>query len=176
MTQEGTHLSCCGHTLKGLSGQGGPSSHSQAYCPSPTPIPEGPRVLRLPMLGRLQEEEANSLTADNLEKFGKLSAAPGPPDDGTLLSEAKLQSILSFLDEMEKSGQERPAPWREVVSSQESTRLPVGSVIICKAPRAAKPQALTGLPCHYPGIFSRQVTLSSGWSDVPWPHCLWGVS
>lgn len=29
----------------------------------------------------LQEEDANSLTADNLEKFGKLSAAPGPPDD-----------------------------------------------------------------------------------------------
>ncbi|XP_028643690.1 centrosomal protein of 131 kDa [Grammomys surdaster] len=60
-----------------------------------------------------EEEEANSLTADNLEKFGKLSAAPGPPDDGTLLSEAKLQSIMSFLDEMEKSGQEQPAPWRE---------------------------------------------------------------
>ncbi|XP_031208678.1 centrosomal protein of 131 kDa isoform X2 [Mastomys coucha] len=61
-----------------------------------------------------EEEGANSLTADNLEKFGKLSAAPGPPDDGTLLSEAKLQSIMSFLDEMEKSGQEqRPAPWRE---------------------------------------------------------------
>ncbi|XP_076791460.1 centrosomal protein of 131 kDa isoform X2 [Arvicanthis niloticus] len=55
-----------------------------------------------------EEEEANSLTADNLEKFGKLSAAPGPPDDGTLLSEAKLHSIMSFLDEMEQ-----PAPWRE---------------------------------------------------------------
>lgn len=72
------------------------------------------------MLGHLQEEEANSLTADNLEKFGKLSAAPGPPDDGTLLSEAKLHSIMSFLDEMEKSGQEQPAPWREVVTSQVS--------------------------------------------------------
>lgn len=69
------------------------------------------------MLGHLQEEEANSLTADNLEKFGKLSAAPGLPDDGTLLSEAKLQSIMSFLDEMEKSGQQ-PAPWREAVSNQ----------------------------------------------------------
>nr|BAT46536.1 centrosomal protein 131 [Tokudaia muenninki] len=64
-----------------------------------------------------EEEDANSLTADNLEKFGKLSAAPGPPDDRTLLSEAKLQSIMSFLDEMEKSGQEQPAPWREVVNS-----------------------------------------------------------
>ncbi|XP_021067881.1 centrosomal protein of 131 kDa [Mus pahari] len=60
-----------------------------------------------------EEEDANSLTADNLEKFGKLSAAPSPPDDGTLLSEAKLQSIMAFLDEMEKSGQERPAPWWE---------------------------------------------------------------
>lgn len=80
------------------------------------PVPEGPQcVPKPPMLGHLQEEDANSLTADNLEKFGKLSAAPGPPDDGTLLSEAKLQSIMSFLDEMEKSGQERPAPWREVV-------------------------------------------------------------
>ena len=51
----------------------------------------------------------SSLTADNLEKFGKLSAAAGPPEDGTLLSEAKLQSIMNFLDEMEKSGQGRPA-------------------------------------------------------------------
>lgn len=79
------------------------------------------------MLAPLQEEGANSLTADNLEKFGKLSAAPGPPDDGTLLSEAKLQSIMSFLDEMEKSGQERPVPWREVVSHQVPVWLPVGS-------------------------------------------------
>ncbi|KAL6057784.1 hypothetical protein STEG23_033987, partial [Scotinomys teguina] len=60
-----------------------------------------------------EEDDTNSLTADNLEKFGKLSAPPGPPDDGTLLSEAKLQSIMSFLDEMEKSGQDRPAPQRE---------------------------------------------------------------
>lgn len=29
-------------------------------------------------------------------------------DGGALLSEAKLQSIMSFLDEMEKSEQERP--------------------------------------------------------------------
>ncbi|XP_052513695.1 centrosomal protein of 131 kDa isoform X4 [Budorcas taxicolor] len=52
-----------------------------------------------------EEDDASSLTADNLEKFGKLSAATGPPEDGTLLSEAKLQSIMNFLDEMEKSGQ-----------------------------------------------------------------------
>ncbi|XP_044103179.1 centrosomal protein of 131 kDa isoform X1 [Neovison vison] len=58
-----------------------------------------------------QEDDGSSLTADNLEKFGKLSACSGPPEDGTLLSEAKLQSILSFLHEMEMetSGQGRPA-------------------------------------------------------------------
>lgn len=70
------------------------------------------------MLGHLQEDDTNSLTADNLEKFGKLSAPPGPPDDGTLLSEAKLQSIMSFLDEMEKSGQDQSASQQEVASRQ----------------------------------------------------------
>ncbi|XP_071307608.1 centrosomal protein of 131 kDa isoform X3 [Agelaius tricolor] len=55
-----------------------------------------------------QEPSSNSLTADNLEKFGKLNHPPGVPEDGALLSEAKLQSIISFLDEMEKSEQERP--------------------------------------------------------------------
>lgn len=79
------------------------------------------------MLGHLQEDDANPLTADNLEKLRKLSAHPGPPDDGTLLSEAKLQSIMSFLDEMEKSGQEWPASQREVVSPQVPVWLPVGS-------------------------------------------------
>ncbi|NXN54956.1 CP131 protein, partial [Rynchops niger] len=54
------------------------------------------------------EPSSNSLTADNLEKFGKLNHSPGVPEDGALLSEAKLQSIISFLDEMEKSEQERP--------------------------------------------------------------------
>ena len=56
-----------------------------------------------------QEDDSSSLTADNLEKFGKLSVAACPREDGTLLSEAKLQSIMSFLDEMEKSGQGPPA-------------------------------------------------------------------
>uniref|UniRef100_A0A8D2LQD9 Centrosomal protein 131 n=1 Tax=Varanus komodoensis TaxID=61221 RepID=A0A8D2LQD9_VARKO len=54
------------------------------------------------------EADSNSLTADNLEKFGKLNCSPGVPEEGTLLSEAKLQSIINFLDEMEKSEQERP--------------------------------------------------------------------
>nr|XP_042139233.1 centrosomal protein of 131 kDa isoform X2 [Peromyscus maniculatus bairdii] len=75
-----------------------------------------------------EEDDTNSLTADNLEKFGKLSAPPGPPDDGTLLSEAKLQSIMSFLDEMEKSGQDRPAPQRESLVPEAGPRpLELGS-------------------------------------------------
>lgn len=79
--------------------------------PAPRPLsssweagPESPKLRPLP-----QEDDASSLTADNLEKFGKLSAAASPPEDGTLLSEAKLQSIMSFLDEMERSEQGRPA-------------------------------------------------------------------
>ncbi|XP_062072673.1 centrosomal protein of 131 kDa [Lepus europaeus] len=56
-----------------------------------------------------EEDDASSLTADNLEKFGQLGAAPEPPADGALLSEAKLQDIVSFLDEMEKSEQEAGA-------------------------------------------------------------------
>ncbi|XP_043819600.1 centrosomal protein of 131 kDa isoform X4 [Dromiciops gliroides] len=67
---------------------------------------------------------SNSLTADNLEKFGKLNPPHGVPEDGALLSEAKLQSIMSFLDEMEKSEQERPhsvasAPPREGILTEE---------------------------------------------------------
>uniref|UniRef100_A0A8D0H3X1 Centrosomal protein 131 n=1 Tax=Sphenodon punctatus TaxID=8508 RepID=A0A8D0H3X1_SPHPU len=54
------------------------------------------------------EADSNSLTTDNLERFGKLNCSPGVPAEGALLSEAKLQSIISFLDEMEKSEQERP--------------------------------------------------------------------
>nr|XP_033817590.1 centrosomal protein of 131 kDa isoform X2 [Geotrypetes seraphini] len=55
-----------------------------------------------------EEVDSNSLTTDNLERFGKMTHAPGVCQDGALLSEAKLQSIMSFLDEMEKSEQERP--------------------------------------------------------------------
>ncbi|XP_077184359.1 centrosomal protein of 131 kDa isoform X5 [Paroedura picta] len=71
-----------------------------------------------------QEADSNSLTADNLEKLGKLNCSPGVPEEGTLLSEAKLQSIISFLDEMEKSEQERPrsaasASQREGLLSEE---------------------------------------------------------
>uniref|UniRef100_A0A665WUN0 Centrosomal protein 131 n=1 Tax=Echeneis naucrates TaxID=173247 RepID=A0A665WUN0_ECHNA len=55
-----------------------------------------------------KDGDSNSLTTDNLERHGQLSHHPALPDGGTLLSEAKLQSIMSFLDEMEKSEQERP--------------------------------------------------------------------
>ncbi|XP_023507587.2 centrosomal protein of 131 kDa isoform X1 [Equus caballus] len=75
--------------------------------PEPLPRPKAYHKDRYAWID--EEDDASSLTADNLEKFGKLSASTGPPEDGTLLSEAKLQSIMSFLDEMEKSGQDRPA-------------------------------------------------------------------
>uniref|UniRef100_A0A8D3D5Q1 Centrosomal protein 131 n=1 Tax=Scophthalmus maximus TaxID=52904 RepID=A0A8D3D5Q1_SCOMX len=56
-----------------------------------------------------EDEDSNSLTTDNLELHRQLSHHhPALPDGGALLSEAKLQSIMSFLDEMEKSEQERP--------------------------------------------------------------------
>ncbi|XP_063077996.1 centrosomal protein of 131 kDa [Engraulis encrasicolus] len=74
-----------------------------------------------------EDGDSTSLTADNLERHGQLSAVqvPALPDGGaTLLSEAKLQSIMSFLDEMEKSEQERPrsvtsGEHREVLLSEE---------------------------------------------------------
>ncbi|NXG22944.1 CP131 protein, partial [Grallaria varia] len=78
-------------------------------------LEEEPELLPPPKLLRKdkqawidREPSSNSLTADNLEKFGKLNHSPGVPEDGALLSEAKLQSIISFLDEMERSEQERP--------------------------------------------------------------------
>uniref|UniRef100_A0A3Q3K0C0 Centrosomal protein 131 n=1 Tax=Monopterus albus TaxID=43700 RepID=A0A3Q3K0C0_MONAL len=63
-----------------------------------------------------EDRDSNSLTTDNLERHGQLSHHPALPDGGALLSEAKLQSIMSFLDEMEKSEQERP---RSAVLSEE---------------------------------------------------------
>ncbi|NXW08983.1 CP131 protein, partial [Fregetta grallaria] len=94
-------------------------------------LEEEPEVLPPPKLFKKDryawidgEPSSNSLTADNLEKFGKLNHSPGVPEDGALLSEAKLQSIISFLDEMEKSEQERPrsaasATQREGLLSEE---------------------------------------------------------
>ncbi|XP_029311356.1 centrosomal protein of 131 kDa isoform X2 [Cottoperca gobio] len=71
-----------------------------------------------------EDRDSNSLTTDNLERHGQLSHHPALPDGGALLSEAKLQSIMSFLDEMEKSEQERPrsvtsGSHREAVLSEE---------------------------------------------------------
>ncbi|XP_060796222.1 centrosomal protein of 131 kDa isoform X1 [Neoarius graeffei] len=65
-----------------------------------------------------------TLTTDNVERHGQLSQSPVLSDGGALLSEAKLQSIMSFLDEMEKSEQERPrsvtsGSHREVLLSEE---------------------------------------------------------
>ncbi|NXK72702.1 CP131 protein, partial [Amazona guildingii] len=94
-------------------------------------LEEEPELLPPPKLFRKDryawvdgEPSSNSLTADNLERFGKLNHSPGVPEDGALLSEAKLQSIISFLDEMEKSEQERPrsaasATQREGLLSEE---------------------------------------------------------
>ncbi|KAL3051910.1 hypothetical protein OYC64_002018 [Pagothenia borchgrevinki] len=71
-----------------------------------------------------EDVDSNSLTTDNLERHGQLSLHPALPDGAALLSEAKLQSIMSFLDEMEKSEQERPrsvtsGSHREAVLSEE---------------------------------------------------------
>ncbi|KAM9716461.1 centrosomal protein of 131 kDa isoform 2-T3 [Menidia menidia] len=71
-----------------------------------------------------EDRDSNSLTTDNVERLGQLSRPPALPDGGALLSEAKLQSIMSFLDEMEKSEQERPrsvtsGSHREAVLSEE---------------------------------------------------------
>ncbi|XP_073723229.1 centrosomal protein of 131 kDa isoform X1 [Misgurnus anguillicaudatus] len=71
-----------------------------------------------------EDGDSNSLTTDNVERHRQLSQTPALPDGGTLLSEAKLQTIMSFLDEMEKSEQERPrsvtsGSHREMVLSEE---------------------------------------------------------
>lgn len=83
----------------------------------------GAAVCHATAASTLQEPGSNSLTADNLEKFGKLNHSPGVPEDGALLSEAKLQSIISFLDEMEKSEQERPRSATSATQREVSTGL-----------------------------------------------------
>ncbi|KAG7491232.1 hypothetical protein MATL_G00000850 [Megalops atlanticus] len=84
-----------------------------------------PRSYRKEKYAWIDEDgDSTSLTADNLERHGQLSQATALPEGGALLSEAKLQSIMSFLDEMEKSEQERPrsvtsGSHREVLLSEE---------------------------------------------------------
>ncbi|KAM8785376.1 centrosomal protein of 131 kDa [Rhynchonycteris naso] len=73
--------------------------------PEPLPCPMAYHKDRYTWIDK--EDDASCLTADNLEKFGKFSTSPGLPEDGMLLSEAKLKSIMNFLDKMEKSGQDR---------------------------------------------------------------------
>ncbi|XP_062886617.1 centrosomal protein of 131 kDa isoform X2 [Mobula hypostoma] len=74
----------------------------------PELLPE-PKVYKKDKYAWIDEDcDSTSLTADNLEKLGQIEGASGRPEDGTLLSEAKLKSIMSFLDEMENSEQERP--------------------------------------------------------------------
>ncbi|XP_074081034.1 centrosomal protein of 131 kDa isoform X2 [Macrotis lagotis] len=105
-------------------------------------LEEEPEQLIQPMINKKEkyswidgEVGSNSLTADNLEKFGKLNPPHGVPEDGALLSEAKLQSIMNFLDEMEKSEQERPhsvasAPPREgILTEEELTHLEQASAV-----------------------------------------------
>lgn len=81
----------------------------------------------------LKDGDSNSLTADNLERHGQLSH-PALPDGGALLSEAKLQSIMSFLDEMEKSEQERPRS----VTSGSHREVGVGSAVLLLGSRSNK--------------------------------------
>ena len=64
--------------------------------------------LTLTPVSPLQDGDSTSLTTDNLERHGQMTHNAALPGGGALLSEAKLQSIMSFLDEMEQSEQERP--------------------------------------------------------------------
>uniref|UniRef100_A0A671N8R7 Centrosomal protein of 131 kDa n=1 Tax=Sinocyclocheilus anshuiensis TaxID=1608454 RepID=A0A671N8R7_9TELE len=80
-----------------------------------------------------EDGDSNSLTTDNVERHRQLSQTPALPDGGALLSEAKLQSIMSFLDEMEKSEQERPQEDLAVVEQASATAAEVtGSMMRLK--------------------------------------------
>ncbi|XP_048653417.1 centrosomal protein of 131 kDa isoform X2 [Marmota marmota marmota] len=72
-----------------------------------------PRVYHKDRHAWMDEDSASSLTADNLERWGKLGAPCSTPEEGALLSEAKLRGVRSFLDEMERSGQGQPARQQE---------------------------------------------------------------
>ncbi|XP_043570917.1 centrosomal protein of 131 kDa isoform X4 [Chiloscyllium plagiosum] len=96
----------------------------------------GPKVHEKDKYAWIDEDcDSTSLTADNLEKLGQIEQASSLPTAGPLLSEAKLQSIMSFLDEMEKSEQERPksrsstAPKEVLLSEEELSHLEQASVM-----------------------------------------------
>ncbi|XP_060700450.1 centrosomal protein of 131 kDa isoform X2 [Hemiscyllium ocellatum] len=101
----------------------------------PKLLPE-PKIHKKDKYAWIDEDcDSTSLTADNLEKLGQIEQASGLPTAGPLLSEAKLQSIMSFLDEMEKSEQERPksrsstAPKEVLLSEEELSHLEQASVM-----------------------------------------------
>ncbi|XP_051888748.1 centrosomal protein of 131 kDa isoform X5 [Pristis pectinata] len=101
----------------------------------PALLPE-PKVYKKDKYAWIDEDcDSTSLTADNLEKLGQIEEASGRPEGGTLLSEAKLKSIMSFLDEMEHSEQERPtsrssvAPREGLLSEEEQAHLEQASVM-----------------------------------------------
>ncbi|KAM9296917.1 LOW QUALITY PROTEIN: centrosomal protein of 131 kDa [Gastrophryne carolinensis] len=80
-----------------------------------------------------------TLTANNLERLSALTHGGGGPGEqkeahgGSLLSEAKLQNIISFLDEMEKAEQERPRSSAShrgpLLSEEELTHLEQASAV-----------------------------------------------
>lgn len=115
--------------------QGAPSSRAQSkttlneLLDTLKLLEEEPEKLSEPRCYRKEkyawiDEDGESLTTDNLKRHGQLNHHPVLPEGGALLSEAKLQSIMSFLDEMEKSEQERPrsvtsGSHRDAVMSEE---------------------------------------------------------
>ncbi|XP_058140847.1 centrosomal protein of 131 kDa isoform X2 [Dasypus novemcinctus] len=88
----------------------------------PEPLPH-PKAWPQGRLAWTDRGDSSSLTADNLEQLGRLG---GPPEDGALLSEAKLHSILSFLGEMEGAGRggnpAAPAPREGLGPGEEPAR------------------------------------------------------
>ncbi|XP_078257511.1 centrosomal protein of 131 kDa isoform X2 [Rhinoraja longicauda] len=101
----------------------------------PELLPE-PKVYKGDKYAWIDEDcNSTSLTADNLERFGQIDEVSGRPEDGTLLSEAKLKSIMSFLDEMENAEQERPtscssmAPREGLLSEEEQAHLEHAAVM-----------------------------------------------
>uniref|UniRef100_UPI00398EE44B centrosomal protein of 131 kDa isoform X2 n=1 Tax=Pristiophorus japonicus TaxID=55135 RepID=UPI00398EE44B len=101
----------------------------------PELLPE-PKVYQKDKYAWIDEDcDSTSLTADNLEKLGQIEQASGLPEYGTLLSEVKLRSIMSFLDEMEQAEQEQPiscsltAPGEVLLAEEELAHLEQASVM-----------------------------------------------
>ncbi|XP_031325170.1 centrosomal protein of 131 kDa isoform X3 [Camelus dromedarius] len=117
----------------------------------PEPLPRPRAYLKDKYAWTDEEDYASSLTAHNLERFGRLSVAASPPEDGALLSEAKLRSILRFLDETEESGQRQAAPapqvWRGL---REGGRPPLGDEGLPDAAASQGHVPEEGLGCSGP--------------------------